>query len=57
MTVDIEDIITKTYEPLGIAILEIRKVNECNFLVDMIDANGPKTVLVSLLLAAQNVHT
>lgn len=56
MSPTIHDIIRLTYESQGIAVININMLgNQC--LVDIIDILGLRTVLVGLLLTAQNVNS
>lgn len=52
----IEEIIKKTYEDMGIAILKIEPVNVCSFRCDIIDGNGPRSVLVTLFMTMSSIN-
>lgn len=46
----LEDIIITTYESMGMAILSIEPCAPASFKLSIIDAEGPRDVLVNVLL-------
>lgn len=48
------DTIKKTYENMGIAVLDVKVIGDNQFKVEIIDALGPRTINCKFALIAEN---
>jgi hypothetical protein len=52
----ISELIKNTYEAMGMAVGEIKPCGVANFIVEIIDINGPREVLVNIFLQMININ-